>query len=74
MYGPCSACGDGDTAQKYHKHDRRPPRSYTVGQVKDHAERFVRLNPVRNDLTPQLYLSLFIESLAKREQGEVDKR
>lgn len=20
-YGPCSACGDGDTAQKHHKHD-----------------------------------------------------
>lgn len=53
---------------EYHKHDRRPPRSYTIRQMKDHAERFVRLNPVRNDLTPQLYLSLFIESLAKRER------
>lgn len=23
VYGPCSACGDGDVAQQYHKHERR---------------------------------------------------
>lgn len=25
IYGPCSACGDGDTDQKYHSHAARPP-------------------------------------------------
>lgn len=69
MYGPCSACGDGDTAMKYHNHEPSP-RSYTVGQMKDYADRFVRLNPVRNDLTPELCLSIFLAWLAKREQGK----
>lgn len=67
FHEPCSACRDGDTAMEYHKHNQQL-RSYTVGQIKDYAGQFVRLNPVRNDLTPELYLSTFLAWLARREQ------
>ena len=55
MNGPCSACGDGDTALKYHSHDVRDPR-ITVEQGRFSAER--------------LYTLAELETLAKEWRDE----
>lgn len=76
MYGPCSACGDGDTALKYHNHEPSP-RSYVVYGIHDIellAQQWCDSTDNRHTrsdaLQRRLTLSVFIEWLAKREQGK----
>lgn len=62
---PCSACGDGDTAMKYHDHDPPSP-SYTLAELEALAKHFdtaLRLGTVE-----QLALSTFLAWLASREK------
>lgn len=69
MIRPCSPCGDGDTAMRYHNHDPLP-RSYTLDEIKLLAMEFVDDDSADN-FERQLLLSVFIEWLQQREkEGE----
>lgn len=69
-YGPCSACGDGDTAQKYHSHDLRlvQPKSYTLASIEALAFDYCNDATSAARLDDRLRLSLFIQWLQKRER------
>lgn len=38
--GPCSACGDGDTAMRYHNHEIQP-KSYTLAELEQLTDEYV---------------------------------
>lgn len=81
MYGPCSACGDGDTAQRYHKHygPRAVPSSpsYTLGELRSSMEEFLNDMKTRghatvfgSDSLTDWKFETYLQWLAKREQGK----
>lgn len=66
--GPCSACGDGDTAMKYHDHKPQPSR-YTVDEITKLAKQFAHEGKIDN-MEGALAIGIFLAWLAKREQGK----
>lgn len=47
-----------------------PPSSpsYTLAEIEQLAEKYVVIHGIKDDLTPQLFLSLFLEWLKRREK------
>lgn len=74
-YGPCSACGDGDTAMVYHTHGPRP-KSYTLDDLEQLAREFITQQQHQSEYPTrlQLVLSLFIQWARKREKEAGDGR
>lgn len=72
MNGPCSACGDGDTALRYHSHDDTlrlvQPPSYTLASIEALALDYCNDATSAARLDDRLRLSLFIQWLKKREK------
>ena len=71
--GPCSACGDGDTAMKYHNHDNprlvQPSPSYTLVELMELAKQW-RDEEDGIDSHAQWAVSSLLAWLARREQRE----
>lgn len=72
--GPCSACGDGDTAMEYHNHEPLQ-RSYTLGELRDLTQLFLNDMQGRGHVTTYGPESLtdwkfetFLQWLARRER------
>lgn len=65
-HGPCSPCGDGDTALEYHTHEPSSP-SYTLKEIEALAHEFIG-EPEIDNYERRLLLSVFVQWLARRER------
>lgn len=68
--GPCSACGDGDTAVKYHDHEVSSP-SYTLAELMELGHEWAR--STGGELTDDMAVSWFLLWLAKKEKEANDE-
>lgn len=78
--GPCSACGDGDTAQRYHKHGepaapseaREVPERIWIDDIKGgDDERYIYTAPCPPELADTIHTTEYI--LRSTHQSEVEK-
>lgn len=67
FHGPCSACGDGDTAMKYHDHEPPPP-SYTLAELRELSKEYLATSQLTDTLTPELILLSLLAWLGKKER------
>lgn len=65
-YDPCSACGDGDTALRYHTHDPLP-KSYTLDDLTRLAAEWITEQEGDVEMLKWTF-SIFIEWARKRER------
>ena len=68
--GPCSACGDGDTAMEYHDHEPPSP-SYTLADLRVLAHGFLQTSDSgigTDGVEMRLKLSIFLAWLARKER------
>ena len=71
--GPCSACGDGDTAMKYHDHDPPSP-SYTLADLERLGREFSVVCQTQEDSVIEgLALSKFAKWVGKKEREANDR-
>lgn len=81
IYEICPSCAPSQAAFDHAVEQRKialrdaeilppPSPSYTLAEIELLAEKYVVIHGIKDDLTPQLFLSLFLEWLKRREKEE----
>lgn len=76
--GPCSPCGDGDTALEYHTHEPPSPK-YTLKEIEALAWVFVDGNDASGDqdapdaIKLRMFMGAFVAWLARREREGLER-